>query len=345
MRAVVIHAPLDLRIESVNTPPLEAHQVLVRVGAGGICGSDLHYYQHGGFGLVRLKEPMILGHEIAGTVESVGEAVTRIQAGMRIAINPSQPCRLCRFCLEGTPNHCVDMRFYGSAMRFPHVQGAFREQLVIDQAQAVPISDATPMGIAATAEPLAVGLHAIHQAGDVMGKRVLVTGCGPIGALLIGALRRAGAAEIVAVDLAAAPLECALRMGADRVINIAEETDALSANARDKGYFDVVFEASGAEKALRSALECLRPRGVVVAIGLGGECNLPMTMIVAKELELRGSFRHYKEFEQAALFLDKGLIDVRPVLSESIPFENASEAFQLASDRAKAGKVQLSFNG
>jgi L-idonate 5-dehydrogenase len=343
MRALVIHAPHDLRIESVSTPPLDAHQVLVRVCAGGICGSDLHYYHHGGFGTVRLKEPMILGHEIAGTVEAAGPAVTRVAPGTRIAINPSQPCRRCRFCLDGTPNHCADMRFYGSAMRFPHVQGAFREQLVIDEAQAAPISDATPMGIAAMAEPLSVGLHAIQQAGNIMGKRVLVTGCGPIGSLLIGALRRAGAAEIVAVDLATAPLECALKMGADRAIHASEEADALSRYAQDKGYFDVMFEASGAEKALRSALECLRPRGVVVAVGLGGECNLPMTMFVAKELELRGSFRFHKEFEQAALFLDKGLIDVRPVLSESIPFENAIEAFQLAGDRAKAIKVQLSF--
>lgn len=344
MRAVVIHAPNDLRIESVETPSLESHQVLVRVGAGGICGSDLHYYQHGGFGVVRLKEPMILGHEIAGRVESVGEAVTRIKPGTRIAIDPSRPCRACDFCLAGTPNHCSDMRFYGSAMRFPHVQGGFREELVIDESQAVPVSETTPMGVAAMAEPLAVGLHAIQQAGSVLGKRVLVTGCGPIGALLIGALRRAGAAEIVAVDLAAAPLECAIKMGADRALHAANEAESLAEFAQNKGYFDVAFEASGAERALRNALEWIAPRGIVVTVGLGGECTLPMNMIVAKEVELRGSFRFGKEFRQAALFLDKGLIDVRPVLTGTVPFESATEAFQLAGDRSKAMKMQLSFS-
>ena len=121
MRAVVAHAARDLRIESVPTPDLGPHDVRVRIAAGGICGSDLHYYNHGGFGVVRLREPMTLGHEIAGIVEAVGTEAGRVKVGARVAVNPSRPCNACRFCLEGRQNQCLDMRFYGSAMRFPHV--------------------------------------------------------------------------------------------------------------------------------------------------------------------------------------------------------------------------------
>ena len=130
--------------------------VKVRIRAGGICGSDLHYFLHGGFGTVRLKQPMILGHEIAGEVMEVGAEVTRVRPGDRVAVNPSPPCGHCRFCLDGQPNHCSDMRFYGSAMRMPHMQGGFREVLVCSEAQAVPIPASLSLELAAFAEPLSV---------------------------------------------------------------------------------------------------------------------------------------------------------------------------------------------
>jgi L-idonate 5-dehydrogenase len=166
---------------------------------------------------VRIKEPMVLGHEVSGVVDALGSDVTAFHVGQRIAISPSRACGVCRYCQQGLHNHCMDMRFYGSAMRFPHVQGAFREILVIDAVQAHAVAAGLSLSEAALAEPLSVGLHAIARAGSVFGKRVLVTGCGPIGALLIAGLRRAGAAHIVAVDIANLPLACALRMGADQV--------------------------------------------------------------------------------------------------------------------------------
>ncbi|MCZ8254079.1 MAG: alcohol dehydrogenase catalytic domain-containing protein, partial [Polaromonas sp.] len=231
MRGLVCHAPLDLRLDALDSERLGPQQLRVRVAFGGICGSDLHYFQHGGFGTVRIKEPMVLGHEVSGVVEAAGSEVDGIRAGQRIAISPSRPCGACRFCQQGLQNHCMDMRFYGSAMRFPHIQGAFRETLVIDVAQAHPVADDLPLSEAALAEPLSVGLHAISRAGSVFGKQVLVTGCGPIGALLIAGLRRAGAARIVAADIADLPLACAKKMGADQTINLAQEPDALAAFA------------------------------------------------------------------------------------------------------------------
>ncbi len=343
MRALICHAPQDLRLEASALDTLGPQQLKVRVAFGGICGSDLHYFQHGGFGTVRLKEPMVLGHEVSGVVDSVGTAVTGFRIGQRIAISPSRPCNSCSFCLQGLPNHCINMRFYGSAMPFPHIQGAFREELVIDASQAHPIADRLSLSEAALAEPLSVGLHAISRAGSVFGKQVLVTGCGPIGALLIAGLRRAGAAHIVAADLADVPLACAQKMGADETVNLTQNPEGLAPFKANKGRFDVMFEASGSDKALRAGLELVAPRGVIVTIGLGGEATLPLNMLVAKEIDLRGTFRFHHEFAVAVEFLNQGLIDGKPVISHIVGFDKAHDAFKLASDKRQAMKVQIDF--
>ena len=344
MEALVIHAPGDLRVEEIATPEIGPDQLRVRVRCGGICGSDLHYYQHGGFGTVRIKEPMVLGHEVAGVIEEVGSGVTQYQSGDRIAISPSRPCGLCRYCQQGLHNHCLDMRYYGSAMRTPHVQGAFRQQIVVDTTQAYKLADTVSDGEGSMAEPLSVGLHAVRRAGPLLGKNVLVTGCGPIGALLVIAARRAGASNIVVTDMSAAPLRSATKVGADETINVAEQPDGLARFMADKGSFDVLFEASGNERALRGAFDALRPRGVIVQVGLGGEMMLPINTIVAKEFDLRGAFRFHEEFEVAVELLNKGLVDVKPLISATMPYRDAARAFALAADRSQAMKVLLNFD-
>lgn len=343
MRAVVIHAPKDLRIDTLAAVAPGSGDVKVRIGAGGICGSDLHYYHHGGFGTVRIKQPMTLGHEVSGTIDEVGASVAHLKPGMRVAVNPSRPCFTCKYCQEGAHNQCLDMHFFGSAMRFPHVQGGFSESVTIDARQAIPIPDSLSLGEAAMAEPLSVCLHAAKQAGPLFGKRVLVTGCGPIGALAVLVARTAGAAELVATDVATRPLETAMKLGATCAINPMQEPEALAAYAADKGRFDVVFEASGNETALRGAIDMVRPGGTIVQIGVGGEMKLPMNVLVAKEINLRGTFRFHAEFALAVEMMSQGLIDVKPVISASIPFADAVVAFELASDRNKAMKVQLVF--
>jgi len=343
MDALVIHAAGDLRVEDVPTPQVLANQLRVRVRFGGICGSDLHYYQHGGFGTVRVKEPMVLGHEVAGVIEEVGPGVSAFAPGERIAISPSRPCGACRFCQMGLQNHCLDMRYYGSAMRTPHVQGAFRREIVVETSQAHRLADTLSDREGAMAEPLSVALHAVQRAGPLLGKKVLVTGCGPIGALLVVAARRAGARHIVVTDVGAFPLRSALKVGADQVVNVAEQPEALAAFASEKGQFDVLFEASGNERALRGAFDVLRPRGVIVQVGLGGEMTLPINTIVAKEFDLRGAFRFHEEFAVAVELLNKGLVDVKPLISATVPFRDAGRAFTLAADRTKAMKVLLDF--
>ena len=344
MEALVIHAPGDLRVETYETAPLGPDQLQVRVRCGGICGSDLHYYQHGGFGTVRIKEPMVLGHEVAGVIEAVGADVRGFAAGERVAISPSRPCGICKFCQQGLQNHCLDMRYYGSAMRTPHVQGAFRQQIVVETHQAHKLADSVSDGEGSMAEPLSVALHAVRRAGSLLGKRVLVTGCGPIGALAIIAARRAGAAHIVATDVGAHTLGKALKVGADEVVNVAEEPDGLARFTVDKGSFDVLFEASGNARALVGAFDAVRPRGIIVQLGLGGEMTLPINTIVAKEFDLRGAFRFHEEFAMAVELLNKGLVDVKPLISATLSYRDSARAFALAADRSQAMKVILNFD-
>lgn len=343
MKAIVAHAAKDVRIEDVATEEPGAGEVKLRLATGGICGSDLHYYNHGGFGAVRLKQPMILGHEVSAYVEALGEGVTGLEIGQLVAVSPSRPCRTCRYCQQGLHNQCLNMRFYGSAMPFPHIQGAFRENLVADAIQCVAADGLTP-GEAAMAEPLAVTLHATRRAGEMLGKKVLVTGCGPIGVLSILAARRAGAGEIVATDLSDFTLSMAKAAGADRVINSKDEPDALAAYSADKGTFDVLYECSGAAVALAGGIAALRPRGVIVQLGLGGDMTLPMMAITSKELELRGSFRFHEEFAVGVELMRKGLIDVKPLITHTVGLNDAISAFEIASDRSKAMKAQIAFS-
>lgn len=342
MKAIVIHAAHDLRIEERIPEEPSAGQILLRLARGGICGSDLHYHQHGGFGAVRLREPMILGHEVSARVEAIGPAVSGFTIGQLVAVSPSRPCGDCRFCQQGLHNHCLNMRFYGSAMPFPHIQGAFRELLVADASQCVP-ADGLSAGEAALAEPLAVALHATRRAGDMLGKRVLVTGCGPIGSLAVLAARRAGAIEIVATDLFDFALSVACAVGADRTINLRGEPGALEPYARNKGSFDVLIECSGAAAALASGVEVLRPRGTIVQLGLGGDMTLPMTTITAKEIELRGAFRFHEEFATGVGLMRKGLIDAGPLITHAIPIQETLAAFAVAADRGQAVKTQIAF--
>ena len=227
-------------------------------------------------------------------------------------------------------------------MPFPHIQGAFREQLVALESQCVK-ADGLTAGQAAMAEPLSVCLHATRRAGELLGKRVLITGSGPIGSLCVLAARAAGAAEIVVTDLSDAALAYAGKVGADRIINTRTDPEALNSYAAGKGSFDVLYECSGAAAALAGAIPAMRPRSVIMQLGLGGDMTLPVQAMTAKEIDLRGSFRFHEEFAVAVKLMQAGLINVEPLISHTLPFEDAVAAFDLAGDRSQAMKVQLSF--
>jgi L-idonate 5-dehydrogenase len=343
MKTIVAHGPKDLRIEQRDVPTPKAGEVLIAIKRGGICGSDLHYFNHGGFGTVRLKEPMILGHEVSGEIAALGTGVDGLAVGDLVAVSPSRPCYTCAYCTEGVHNHCENMRFYGSAMPFPHIQGAFREFIVAEARQCAP-ANGLSAGEAALAEPLAVVLHAAKRAGDLMGKRVLVTGCGPIGQLSVLVARAAGAAQIVATDMTPFTLQMAQSIGADTTHNMAENPNALDAYSTGKGHFDVLFECSGVAVALAGAVAAMRPCGVIMQLGLGGDMTLPVQAMTAKELELRGSFRFHAEFFTAVRLMQAGRLNVQPLVTQALPLKRAVEAFEIASDRTKSIKTQIAFD-
>ena len=344
MKSVVCYGPKDLRLEEQEQPVVGPGEVLINIEAGGICGSDLHYYNHGGFGTVRIQEPMILGHEVSGRVARLGANVDNLKIGDLVAVNPSQPCGSCGYCKEAMFNQCLDMRYYGSAMRFPHVQGAFRQQLAVGAEQCLPFKQETSASEGAFAEPLAVALHGVKRAGSMMGKKILVTGSGPIGALVVAVAKMHGALEVVVTDVEDVPLKCGAEVGADRTINITTHARELEKYTAGKGSFDVVIEASGNEQALISALELIRPQGRLVQLGLGGMVTIPQNLIVAKEIELCGTFRFHEEFAWAVALIDSGRLPLIPLLTDIFPVTDVNQAFETANNRTTSMKVQLTFS-
>ncbi|TCL71105.1 L-idonate 5-dehydrogenase [Rhizobium sp. BK251] len=343
-RIARLYGERDLKLEWMDVSEPGEGEVLLHMAAGGICGSDLHYYKDGGFGPVRVREPIIPGHEASGFVARLGAGVSGLAIGQLVAVNPSQPCGHCLYCEKNLPIHCLNMRFMGSAMRLPHEQGMFRDAMVVPARQCVPAGDLVSPGEAACAEPLAVCLHAVANAGDVEGKRVLVTGSGPIGTLVVAALKHHGASEIVATDLSDAALERAAAMGATRTINVGRDAAELAAFEVDKGQFDVVFECSAAAAAIRVAMATVRPRGTIVQVGVTGDITIPLNMIVAKELRIHGTQRFHDEFAVAVRLIANRQIDVRPIISHEFALDEVTAAFEKASDRSAACKVQLTFS-
>ena len=343
MKALKIHGAMDLRIEDFHLEELTPNQVEISVAMGGICGTDLHYYKHGGFGQIKLKEPMVLGHEVSGHISKLGSKVTDLTIGQLVSVSPSRPCNDCEFCLEGSQNHCLNMKFYGSAMPFPHIQGAFRETLIAEDYQCIPADDLSA-GEAAMAEPLAVCLNAINKAGNIFGKKVLITGSGPIGTLCVLSARRAGAEKIVVTDISNNALGFSKTSGADEIINTLTNYNELEQYQIGKGSFDVAIECSGSASGINDAIKSLKPKGTLIQLGLGGDILMPLVSVTTKELNIKGSFRFHSEFELAVKLMQKKLIDVNPLITHKIPFENAKQGFSIALDeKENSMKVHLKF--
>ena len=333
-----IHAAKDLRLDEVADAALGEHEVEMRLGAGGICGSDLHYYGHARVGAFVLREPLIPGHEASGIVLRVGSAVTRVKPGDKVAVNPSHACGQCDYCLGGRFNLCRRMFFLGSASVFPHAQGLFRERFVLGQAQLTPVHEDISLGELACAEPLSIGLHAVHRAGVLTGKTVLITGGGTIGSMCVIAARLAGAAQVMVCDIAERPLAIAQQVGADRLIR-SDQVDAASL----ADIADISIEAAGSPAALATCLAATRRGGRIVQVGtLPAEgVQFPANSIMARELDYIGAFRAAHAFDWAVQYLRTRRVDVRPLLSAQLPLSRAAEAFALAADRSRSTKVQL----
>ena len=338
-----IYGAEDLRVESVADPEPGPGEVLLRLGAGGICGSDMHYFLHGRIGSFVIREPLIPGHEISGTVARTGPGVTRVKEGDRVAINPSHACGTCAGCRSGRENLCRSMRFLGSASVFPHVQGMFRETFVMGERQLTPVTADVTLSVLAFAEPLSVALHAVRRAGEMSGRSVLVTGAGPIGCLIAMAARLAGAAHVVVSDVADRPLVDAKRVGADRIVRADRVEGGPEEMAKAVGEVDMALEAAGSPHALVACLAAVARGGRVVQVGtLPAEgVHLFANQIMARELDYVGTFRFGVEFDWAVRYLAEGRLDVTPLLSAQYPIGDAVAAFRAAADKTRSTKVQL----
>jgi L-idonate 5-dehydrogenase len=333
-----IHGAHDLRVETLESIDLAPHEVEMRLGAGGICGSDLHYYQHGRVGAFVIREPLVPGHEVSGVVERIGSAVTRVKPGDKVAVNPSHACGQCDYCFSGRFNLCRNMRFLGSASVFPHMQGMFRERFVMGERQLTPITEDISLGEIACAEPLSIGLHAVHRAGELLGRTVLITGGGTIGCMCVLSARLAGAAEVIVCDIAERSLAIARQVGADRVIR-SDQVDAATL----ADIADISIEAAGSPAALTTCLQATRKGGRIVQVGtLPAEgVMFPANSVMQRELDYVGVFRAAHAFDWAVQALRTRRVDVRPLISAQIPLAEAQRAFELAADRSRSTKVQL----
>lgn len=337
MRAVVVHGAGDLRVEEVADPAAGPGEVVVAMEWGGICGSDLAYWQHGRSGTATLRHPMVLGHEVAGRITALGDGVRGLEVGQPVTFQPAQlvgdgvmPDRL-----AGRTNLYPQVRYFGSAAFDPHTDGGFSELRAVRAAQVRPLPDSVSTRRGALAEPLAVALHAVGRAPALAGRTVLVNGAGPIGSLVVAAATHAGAAHVIAADLAPASLEVARAMGADTTVDLT--TSTLPEDV------EVVFEASGAPAAVGAVLRATAKGGTVVQVG-----NLPGTAaevtlgdLVTRELTWIGSYRFSEEVDDAIQALADGL-DVDPLMTHTFGIDDAGEALRVAADRTSgSSKVML----
>jgi L-iditol 2-dehydrogenase len=315
-RVAVLHAPEDLRIEERPVPGPGRREVLVKVRSVGVCGSDVHYFRHGRIGSFVVEGPLVLGHEASGIVVELGEGATKHWVGERVCLEPGLPCGACGECRAGRYNLCPDIRFLAT----PPIDGAFTEYLCMHEDFVFPVPDHLSDDEAAQIEPLSVGVWACRKGEVGPGKRVLVTGAGPIGLLAMQVARAAGADHVSVSDVDPQRLAVAARLGVDAVL------DARS-GPPEASSVDVLLECSGAESAVRTGLEALRPAGRAVLVGMGvDEVPIPVTALQTRELTLTGTFRYANTFPAAIALAASGKVRFEGVTGVHYRLEEAGEA-------------------
>ncbi|MDO4888733.1 MAG: L-idonate 5-dehydrogenase [Actinomycetaceae bacterium] len=330
MRALYIHGKEDIRLQDVATPEPGPGEVRLRMAYAGICGSDLHYYFEGANGAFVVEEPLIPGHEVSGTVDL--DPSGRLAPGTPVTVHPATFGPVVPG-IEDRRHLFPGGSYLGSASTHPHTQGGMSEYLIVKDFMVRELPAGLDLKVAALAEPLGVGLHGIQIADGVAGKKVLVSGSGPIGLLAAAAALAEGAAEVVATDVLDGPLERAAALGATALRSGSEEVP--------KGHFDVVLECSGVPAAVSAAIEALRPAGVLAQIGMMGAGAQPIALapLIAREIELRGCFRFNTEIDDAIALLAARPEIADAVITHTIGADDAVEAFTTARDSQASGKV------
>jgi L-iditol 2-dehydrogenase len=323
-RAAVLYGAGDLRIEDRPVPTPGPHEVLVEVTAVGVCGSDVHYYEHGRIGGRVVRAPMVLGHETSGRVVDLGPQTAPREIGQRVCIEPGVPCGGCRECMAGRYNLCPEVRFHGT----PPIDGSLTNYLAVHEDFVFPLPPALSDDEGALMEPLAVAVWACRRAGFAGGASVLVTGAGPIGLLVAQTARALGAERVVITDVDAVRLDTARRMGFDHAL------DASSSSPAEHGVVvDALIECSGQAAALAGGIGCLRPAGVAVLVGMGAaEVTLPLDLLQRRELIITGTFRYAHAFPEAIALAAEGRVDVHSLISRYYSLEHAEDALCASRD-------------
>lgn len=331
MRTAVLVEPTKFALEDRARPEPGPNDVLVAIRDVGICGSDVHYYEHGRIGDYVVEDPLVLGHESAGEVVEVGENVTEYEPGDRVALEPGVPCRRCVHCRSGDYHLCEEVRF----MATPPHDGAFTEYVSwpADFAYELPETVSTAEG--ALCEPLSVGIHACRRGGVGTGDTVLIAGAGPIGLLVMEAARAAGATDVIVTDVVAEKLELAADRGADLTVDVSETAPDAAVDEYTGGVgADVVVEASGAEPSIRSTIDVVRRGGTIVLVGLADEAEVPFDVleVIDNEIDVHGSFRYKNTYSAAIDLLADGEVDVEGIVDFESGLEEIDDAFRRAME-------------
>lgn len=337
MKAVRVHPGTGLTVEQIERPVCPEDKVLLKIAYGGLCGSDLHYVQHGANGSYVIVEPLTLGHEVSGVVTELGSAITdTISLGKSATVHPAWPSPLPGQQHSGL--HTFSGGSYlGSASTIPHTQGAFAEYVVVRPEQLRLFPEGVSLRAGVLAEPLAVALHAVTKLGNdaVRGQRVLVTGCGPIGLLTVLAISQHNPTELVVSDLSEHALSLAREFGATiTLLAPNEQPEAQS--------IDIAIEASGSRTAMEGAFNALAAGGVLVQLAIppSAELPVPIAEIIARELTLKGSWRFDGEIDDALKFLALHP-EAERVISHEFHLDHASDAIATASNAQISSKVLL----
>lgn len=345
MKACVIHAAGQMAMQQWPELSLGRNEVRLDFAWGGICGSDLHYYQHGRVANSIVREPMILGHEFSGIVCEVGPDVTELSVGQPVVVNPSRPCHACDQCAAGLTHLCRSMRYMGSAAHQPHTHGGFCERPVVLAAQCRPLPKDFDLALASLCEPFAVALHAVALAQIAPGASVLVTGAGTIGSLVAVAAKAAGAGRLIVTDIAEPALARIASVTGAEIFQVgdAERTAVAEAAISE---VDVTLECAGSAAALDMAIRLTRPRGRIVQVGfLPPAAPLSLAGLLTREITLVGAYRFLEEFDLAVQQITDGTVDLRPFITGRFGMDEAEAAFAAAADRITNVKVLLSFGG
>lgn len=338
MQAAVMPKPGELEIQDQPVPPPGPKDVLIQVMAVGVCGSDVHYYEHGRIGPYVVKAPIILGHECAGIVVACGRDVTRLAPGDRVAIEPGVACGVCEYCKGGRYNLCPDVAFLAT----PPVDGAFVQYIRHREDFVHPIPDTLSFEDAALIEPLSVGLHALHRAGFRPGMDVAVIGLGPVGLMAVVAAKLLGANRVFASDLEQNRLEAAAALGAEHTLSAGKTDVADDIRALTDGGVDVALETAGHERAVQTALSSLRRNGKLAIIGLPPEpeARLNIPFICDNEIDVYGIFRYANTYPLAIRLLSDNRIDLGPLITDKYPLAQTKNALERALHN-KSGSLKV----